>query len=336
MKLSFESLESRAMTAVACLDPELRSLYASGMRDGFVSRPEMIELFKSSTDGYQINSTELSDLRNIVSGSAMPNDVRSLANKVLADKPTASSMGFELDKWFYGRVRPSLSGFGGIQYQPVAGNLFVNGASSSDMRQGIVGDCYLIASLGALADRYNPSVTSMFKDNADGTWGVRFYRIDGTRYVEDWVTVDRYLPVNSSGWTVFQHIGGNARDPRNELWAALAEKAYAQWARGNSYSNLSGGWPQLALSQVSGTRTYNTFDMNQVQTTLVNAVNRGDPVVIYRYLDAARTRAHAYYVQSYRNGIFYLKNPWGSQDVATDIYGIKRDCYGFAVCSRML
>lgn len=336
MKLSFESLESRAMTAATPMDPELRNLYAASMADGQINRTEMIRLFNSSVDGGQVNTTELNDLRNIIAGSNMTSDVKCLANDVIAGKPTASTMTALVDKWFYGKDRPSLGGYTNVSYRQVSGNLFVNGATSSDMRQGYVGDCYLIASLGALADKNNSSITTMFKDNLDGTWAVRFYKLDTTRYIEDWVTVDRYLPTNSNGYAVFQNFGGTASDSRNELWAALAEKAYAQWARGNSYYNLNGGWPYVALSEVTGSQARNTFDMTKVETTLVSAVTRGDPVVIYRYMNAARTQAHAYYVQSYSNGKFYLKNPWGFSDLTLDIGQIKSQCYGFAVATRRI
>lgn len=334
-KLNFESLESRAMMAVACMDREMGAIYSSFYSDSQINRNEMTVLFQSACDGWVVDATEMADLRNIVAGSNMASDVRCLANHVIADRPTYASMNTELDRWFYGKDRPSLGGYANVSYQQVSGSLFVDGASSSDMRQGQVGDCYLIASLGALADKNNSAVTSMFKDNMDGTWGVRFYRLDGTRYVEDWVTVDRYLPTNSAGYSVFQSFGGRASDSRNELWAALAEKGYAQWARGNSYQALSGGWPYLALSQVTGSPASNTFDMTRVDSTLVSAVNRGDSVVIYRYLDAARTQAHAYYVQSYSNGTFYLKNPWGYADLALTSAQVKSQCYGFAIATKV-
>lgn len=334
MKLNFESLEPRSMMAVAPIDPEIRSLYSADMADGQVSRTEMVALLRSSTDGGIVNATELADLKNIVAGSNMASDIRCLANHVIADKPTAANMGSLIDKWFLGKDRPSLTGYSWASYQQVSGSLFVNGASSSDMRQGQLGDCYLISSLGALADKNNLAVTSMFKDNMDGTWDVRFYRLDGTRYVEDWVSVDRYLPTNSNGYAAFQSFGGQASDSRNELWVALAEKAYAQWARGDSWQAMNGGWPYLAMSQVTGSPATNTFDMNQVETTLVNAVNRGDAVVIYRYMDAAHTKAHAYYVQSYSNGVFYLKNPWGYANLALTASEVKSQCYGFAIATK--
>lgn len=334
MKLSFESLETRAMSSVNCLDPELRRLYSDGMRDGSINRTEMIGLFRNATDLNSITAAEMSDLRNIVAKSKMTGDVRDLAGDVLKGNPTASSMGFLVDKWFYGKDLPSLSGYSGVRYQQANGRLFVNGASSADIKQGMADDCYLIASIGALADKNNSSITSMFKDNMDGTWAVRFYRFERSRYIEDWVTVDRQLPVNSSGWTVFQGVGGHINDTRNELWAALAEKAYAQWDRGNSYAGLNRGWAHFPLSYITGASAYSTVDMKQTNTTLVSAVTNNQPVVIYRYMDSSRMRTHAYYVKSYFNGTFHLYNPWGNQHINLDMAGIRRECFGFAVATR--
>lgn len=334
--LSVESLESRHMMAVACLDPEIRNLYDLGMRDGQIDRGEMIALFQSSADGGQVNAVESRDLRNILSEGRMSSDVKSLAGNLMSSSPSASNMNQLLDKWFFGRDRPSLAGYSNVSYQYVNGSLFVNGASSSDMRQGMVGDCYLIASLGALADKSNSTITTMFKDNMDGTWGVKFYKLDGSRYTEDWVTVDRYLPVNSVGRSVFQSFGGAASDSRNELWVALAEKGYAQWAKGNSWQSMNGGWPYLALSSITGSPASNTFDMSTVESKMLPAVLRGDPVVIYRYMNSARTQAHAYYVKYYTNGMFYLQNPWGYGDVAMDARAIRAECYGFAIATRVM
>lgn len=294
----------------------------------------MIGLFRNSTDGGTVSSAELSDLRSIVAGSNMPVDVKCLAEDVIAARPTASTMVSLLDKWFYGKDRPSIGGYANVSYQHVNGSLFVNGAESSDIKQGQIGNCYLLAGLGALADKFNSVINTMFKDNMDGTWSVRFYKLDGTRYIEDYVTVDRHLPVNSAGRAVFEDFGGTASSPRNELWASLAEKAYAQWARNNSYRNLSGGWPHVVLGELTGFKATSNFDVNNSTDELVSAVNRNDPVVIYRYMDAARTRGHAYYVRSYSNGLFYLQNPWGYDHVTMDINAIKRECYGFAVATR--
>ena len=48
------------------------------------------------------------------------------------------------------------------------------------------------------------------------------------RRVPEYVTVDSFLPVNSSGNFVFALGGKSAANAGNELWVALAEKGFAQ------------------------------------------------------------------------------------------------------------
>jgi len=334
MKLSIESLETRSMMAANCIDPEIRSLYTSGYADGQLGRAEVVNIFRSATDGGQVSANEALDLRNIVVGSNMPASVKCLATDVLDAKPTAATMNQLIDKWFYGKDRPSLGGFTGISYQTVSGTLFVGGASSSDIQQGGVGDCYLLTSLGAVADKLGGTVNTMFADNMDGTWAVRFYKLDGTRYIEDWVTVDNQLPVNSAGFSVFENFGSNRTSPTNELWPALAEKAYAQLVRGNSYAGLSGGWSNVVFGQVTGRTAISSLDATAT-TALASYVSQGAAVVIYRYMDDAHTRGHAYYVKSYSNGVFQLQNPWGYAHLSLDASQIRSQCYGFAVATRV-
>lgn len=339
-QMTCEQLEPRQMMAgfggaepdFVCADKELQALYLKFDMDSKIDRSEFVSLCNSAADGGVVDKFELSDLRNIVAKSCMAADVKNLATKVLNDAPvTSSDIQYSVGKWFYGNNRPSLSGFSNVSYQPVQGSLFVDGVKSTDVKQGAVGDCYLLASLGALADKYNTVVNTMFNDNLDGTWSVRFYKIDGTRYVEDYVTVDRFLPVNSYGSALFADF---KKSGTNELWVSLTEKAYAQWARGNSWSKMGGGWSDVVFKEVTGSNSASLFDMSKAEKDITAALANGSPVVIYRYMNAARTSAHAYFVQSYSNGYFTLVNPWGYADLVADINQIKRECYGYAIATR--
>jgi hypothetical protein len=334
MKFSIESLESRSMMSATVLDVETRALYEKAYADKQITRLEMVAILRSTTDGGTVSPTESADIGRIIPYSNMASDVRILTGSVMAAKPTAATMNTLVDKWFYGKDLPSLNGYPGVAYRRVSGSLFVDGASSSDIKQGRVGDCYFLAAMGALADKNGTAVQTMFKDNMDGTWGVRFYRLDKTRYIEDWVTVDRQLPMNSLGQSVFQSFGTQATNTRNELWPALAEKAYAQWARGNSYANLNGGWSHAVFGEITGSRAQSGFDMASAQAQLIEAVTSNKPVVIYRYMNAAKTVGHAYFVQSYSDGRFRLVNPYGSGHLTLSMGEVTQQCYGFAVASR--
>src|SRR5262249_16909710 len=91
-----------------------------------------------------------------------------------------------------------------------------------------------------------------------GTFTVRFFR-DGR---PEYVTVDRWFPVNAAGGFVFGNndSGKSLRDPSNVLWAALAEKAYAQlnesgWILqdgSNSFEGIASGQAEWAMSHITG------------------------------------------------------------------------------------
>ena len=169
-------------------------------------------------------------------------------------------------------------------YANVSGSLFgASGPSYSDVQQGGVGDCWLLASLAEVAARDPADITSMF--TAAGTavengvtvslYNVRFYNSQG---VAKYVTVDTRLP--SAGGYYDQVSNG-------PLWVALAEKAYAeanaagdvttQYAGSDSYAALNGGDPAWALSAITG-KPASDFNINT--SNLAAAWNAGDLIVL--------------------------------------------------------
>jgi hypothetical protein len=175
-------------------------------------------------------------------------------------------------KWFLGNDLPALN-VGGASYKQAAGSLFgPNGPEDSDVAQGCTGDCYFLSNLGEAALQSPQSITSMFVDNHDGTYTVRFYDYDKTTKITsaDYVTVNRDLPVDSNGHFVEANrmFGGkqtNVNNTKNILWVALAEKAYAQlaeegWSRAymgakdaaNAYASLDIGNNLVAGEQITG------------------------------------------------------------------------------------
>ena len=133
---------------------------------------------------------------NVVNGNAANASFQGQALGNLSDGSSATQLNKLVDKWFRGADRPNA---GGYAYQAYAGQLFVNGAAYTDIRQGQVGDCYLVASFGAVAKSDPGAISSMFMDNGDNTYTVRFYRSNGAA---DYVTVDRQLPTLSWGGPV--------------------------------------------------------------------------------------------------------------------------------------
>jgi hypothetical protein len=165
----------------------------------------------------------------------------------------------------------------------------------------------------------------MFIDNHDGTYTVRFF--NGGK--ADYVTVDRYLPVDASGNFVYANLGASASSDSNVLWVALAEKAYAQlnasaWlGRDGTYSyngvtntydsagnlqpgGISAGWDGVVMSQIRGqshsswSGWSSTSQIDQLVTdfnTHRYMIALGTPDPKDRTIESNVVPDHAYFVQ---------------------------------------
>jgi hypothetical protein len=233
-----------------------------------------------------------------------------------------------------------------VTYQRAAGELFQFGISYWDVDQGAVGDCYFLASLGAVARHSPDRISSMFTDNGDDTFTVRFF-VGGQ---ENYVTVDRFLPTNPNGTFAYANnsSGLGYWDERNELWVALAEKAYAQLnqetfgeavspslniAMGigqdgtNTYKGISGGQSSQALTHITGLNTTDhalsrgaLFWSSDTISQMITAFNQGRMVTVTTDEpdNADVVGNHVYTLVSYdaNTGYFGLYNPWHTNPVS--------------------
>jgi hypothetical protein len=342
----------------ASLRTEARFSYAP---DFSLNRTEMIDIFDVAESSNVVDSGEFADLKDIVGSTAivMPEYVRSLADNVVnGDVANSSFQGTNLgnlaagdsgehledlvDKWFFGLDRPvaQWQDSNGVMqtanYQFVQGSLFQNGVAYTDISQGAVGDCYFMAALGSVALREPWAIQSMFIDNGDNTFTVRFYDAIGT---SQYVTVDRYLPTrDAAGDRLFASYGTDNDNATNELWVALAEKAYAQinesgWIgqeTSNSYQGISGGWPADAMAHITGHVTSQApmesvnFGLvtPKMQSTTLSKQQVIDKINLGRLLavDSKETPVkagipgnHAFTVVGYNSTTdkFTVFNPWG-------------------------
>jgi hypothetical protein len=347
-----EALEDRSLMSVSLAAPKVvpnwfdthlkdalvRKLTRQLDADRVLSRTDMRAVFGQVAKDNIVSSNEFSDLKTIVANPSVlgiPKYVENLAAKVVNGDPAnaqyqggtlgnlhADSTGTQLNKldskWFLGTDHPQTT----YPYARAAGRLFgSSGPVYQDVHQGYLGDCYLLAALAETALRSSQAVNTMFIDNGDQTWTVRYYVNGKATYV----TVDRYLPANGSGRFVFANYGHSVSNPQEVLWVALAEKAYVQLnesgllgrSAGNSYSLIEGGYAALALQQISA-RVYSRLPLiSSSLTALVNAWNSGrlislsskgtnkmtDPIIGH----------HAYALVGYNttNKTFLAFNPWG-------------------------
>ncbi|MFO0809788.1 MAG: C2 family cysteine protease [Gemmataceae bacterium] len=326
-------------------DATVQTLARTYAADNWLDRSEMLAIYSQvSTDG-TVSAAELNDLDRLVRPNwvnvpssqqyGMADSVRVLGLMVAeGDRANATFQGTSLGnlqagssgtvlqklvaKWFLGQDHPTASG----TYRAVSGSLFVNGPSYRDVDQGASGDCYLVAALGEMAQLNPDSIRQAFTDNGDGTFTIRFFRDGSARYV----TVDRYLPVNSLSRVVYAGVGGARYDSSaNELWVALAEKAYAQlnqsgWSGHdgtNSYAGIEGGWSDDVFKQVLGGSAGWVWASKANTQTLATLAIANTPTVLGSKSSGTSSGVvgdHAYGLVGFNSvtAKYTLYNPWGS------------------------
>jgi hypothetical protein len=233
-------------------------------------------------------------------------------------------------------------------YSNVSGSLFgAGGPSYLDVRQGAVGDCWLMAGLAEVAARAPSIIQNMFTYNGTAgengvTVGVYTVHLFGTDSRWHNVVVDTMLP---SGGNYYDHVVNGV------LWVALAEKAYAQangmgfvttrYVGKDSYSALDGGSPSWALQAITG-RPAGDFAINP--SNLVSAWSAGKFIVLgsssnpsSQYIVGGSDGTHAYAIVAYNGSssmAFTVYNPWGtdSQGWALGLYHGHK-VYGLFICN---
>ncbi|BFZ06814.1 hypothetical protein BsWGS_09853 [Bradybaena similaris] len=204
-----------------------------------------------------------------------------------------------------------------------------SGASRFDVRQGELGDCWLLAAVASLT--CNPKLFNFvvdpnqsFTDNYCGIFKFNFW------HQGDWqeVVVDDRLPTYRNQ-LVFMHS-----TEKNEFWSALLEKAYAKLM--GSYESLKGGSTSEAMEDFTGGVT-EMFDLKNAPPNLLNimlkACERGSlmgcsidavPGQTEAELDNGLICGHAYSVTDVKLAdiktartqgqmpMVRIRNPWGN------------------------
>ncbi|KAK2167765.1 hypothetical protein LSH36_24g05011 [Paralvinella palmiformis] len=119
-------------------------------------------------------------------------------------------------------------------------HLFVEGASSNDLIQGELGNCWFVAACSCLAMKKS-IWQKVIPDHKDQEWDEKHpEKYSGIFHFEFWrfgewvdVVIDDFLPTRN-GKLVYVHS-----KQENEFWSALLEKAYAKVF--GSYEVLDGG-----------------------------------------------------------------------------------------------
>jgi hypothetical protein len=206
-----------------------------------------------------------------------------------------------------------------VQYERYDGKPFVkqdgerHAVDPSDVDQGQLSDCYLVASLGGLALRNPDLIRNAVRDNGDGTYTVTFYE-EGFWWWEGYdkveITVNAEVPM-VDGKPLYMQPG-----EEGEMWPMLVEKAYAEWKGG--YDEIEQGGAADALEALTGQES----DYDDDFDGLADAWARGDVVTLASaddkghgplYQDGTLNTNHEYFVTNVDRdkGTVTLRNPFG-------------------------
>ncbi len=213
---------------------------------------------------------------------------RAVEDVVQTFKETTNDVATDITTRMLGHTsgNPSLPLLSTARYGHVDGQLFLRGKGDQrdidieDVRQGKVGDCYFMSSLAALAKSNPEAVRQMIRDNGDGTYTVTFHQRrlpwepgrGEFRKVE--VTVTDELPL-IEGRLAFAAFG-DSKEKKQELWAALIEKAYATYRGG--YGISEGGWPANAMETLTGQNSTSRPSKHVSLPELANHLAHGDVI----------------------------------------------------------
>jgi hypothetical protein len=204
-----------------------------------------------------------------------------------------------------------------VHLAPQSGSLFGPGGIDldHDLSQGQDGDCWFLASLGAVALTDPGWIRDHIRANDNGTFTVTLYR-DG-KPVQ--ITVSLDMPLKADGAMAY------AQTPDRVLWVAIYEKACAELRGG--YGAIDGGSGSDGLSTLTGQQVEREDPADSSLADLKNRLDQGYAITTgsasddflwwnHEYADNDKVvTSHEYVVTGIdlntKPPTMTLLNPWG-------------------------
>ena len=188
------------------------------------------------------------------------------------------------------------------------------GPSMDDVRQGALGDCYLLAGLASIAKDSPLALRQNVVDFNDGTYGIQ---LGGKFYRED---ADLAVSSSYSNNPAYAQFGRES-----SIWVAMVEKAFAHYRKPEgTFASIEGGW-SVEINRALGSTSAGTKNISYYGTAtnlandLANKLATGQAVTI-GFLSGSGANivtGHMYsvarVVRDASNNItgVVLRNPWG-------------------------
>ena len=128
--------------------------------------------------------------------------------------------------------------------------VFDDGVNAGDIKQGELGDCYLLSAMSVIAHSRPDLIQKIFHPQSrsyreNGLYSIMMYR--NRKPVV--ITIDDNFPAKpNSKMHAYVQVGGNS-DGNKEIWPLLIEKAYAKMY--GSYPSIDGGLVDEALADLT-------------------------------------------------------------------------------------
>ncbi|WP_404786970.1 C2 family cysteine protease [Altericista sp. CCNU0014] len=161
------------------------------------------------------------------------------------------------DKEEYFYIHKSRLSFDEYKYQNTPEPLFPTEPSINHVRQGHIGNCYLLAAVISILEKGSSYIVSMMQDNEDttnidpGSVTVRFYRKKSEKsavsnnYLPEYIRIKKSVPKTSKGKDAYS---------QEYFWVQMLEKAYAAFTGAgdsSSYEKTVGGNAALAMTSAA-------------------------------------------------------------------------------------
>ena len=140
--------------------------------------------------------------------------------------------------------------------------VFHDGVSASDIRQGSLGDCYLLSAMSVVAHARPELLKKIFHPDSrtyrsDGLYTMMFYSAKQPVVI---TVDDQFMCKSTTRQHAFVKLSNDENGVR-EIWPLLLEKAYAKMY--GSYSAIEGGQVGRALEQLTNGAHLNIDFRNQ-------------------------------------------------------------------------